>query len=82
VLGGADEPLAALGEARRVLKPGGRLIVLARADGEPRHDVVAGLAGWCAAAGLRVGTPRRLAGTASDWFMAVAGRALERAAIA
>lgn len=82
VLGDADEPLAALGEARRVLRPGGRLVVLARADGEARHDVAAGLAGWCAETGLMVGAPRRLAGAASNWFMAVAGHALERAAIA
>lgn len=82
VLGDADEPLAALGEARRVLRPGGRLVVLARADGEARHDVVAGLAGWCSQTGLMVGAPRRLAGAASNWVMAVAGHALERAAIA
>jgi hypothetical protein len=29
-----------------------------------------------------VAAPRRLAGTASNWFMAVAGHALERAAVA
>lgn len=64
----AAQPEAALAEASRLLKPAGRLLVVARAGEDEVGDFVTRLAGWCADTGLRLAAPRR----AGEWLLAVA----------
>ncbi len=78
VLGDADDPVAALVEAQRMLQPAGRLVVIGHAQASGRHDVVAELAGWCAGLNLMVGAPRRLSQEHDAWFLAVAQQAPSR----
>lgn len=82
VLGDADDPVAAIEEAARLLSPGGRLVVIGCARAGSRHDVVTELAGWCAGRDLMVGAPRRLAQVEDAWFLAIAGHAPPRSAAA
>lgn len=72
VLADARHPIRVLTEARRVLKPRGRLIVLL-AIGKQAADKLQGeLAAWCATAGLRL-SPARLAPKANpQWLLSVA----------
>ena len=72
VLGNAERPAAAVGEARRLLRAAGRLIVVGRLDTPSEHRVADGLAGWCRDAGLRLAPPRKVSGEPPIWFMAVA----------
>jgi len=68
VLGDADEPLLAICEARRLLKPGGRLLLLAAiAD-----DLGTRFSDWCRAAGLRLAPPRQIPNRNPRWLLAVA----------
>lgn len=72
VLGNAERPAAAIGEARRLLRPTGRLVVVDRLDTPSQHRVPDELADWCRDAGLRLAPPRSVAGSPRVWFMAVA----------
>lgn len=69
VLGDADEPLLAICEARRLLKPGGRLLLLGAARDD---DLETCFATWCQAAGLRLAAPRRIPSSEPRWLLAVA----------
>lgn len=72
VLVDADEPILALCEARRLLKPGGRLLLLAAvADGNAR-PLESSFAGWCQATGLRLAPPRQIPRLEPNWLLAVA----------
>ena len=75
VLHYADDPGAVVSEAARVIKPGGRMVVVdfARHDHQELRDVYrhqrlgfdqAGMSGWFGAAGLTEQPPVRLAGGA------------------
>ncbi len=72
VLGNAERPAAAVGEARRLLRPGGRLVVVGRLDAPSRHRLADELAGWCRDADLRLAPPRRIPADSPAWFVAVA----------
>ncbi|HLT92872.1 MAG TPA: metalloregulator ArsR/SmtB family transcription factor [Woeseiaceae bacterium] len=72
VLAGAERPEDALRDARRLLAPGGRLIVLEELPGRPQPALEASLAGWSAAAGLRLGRPRLLPPREPRWLLSVA----------
>ena len=82
VLGDAVAPADSIGEARRLLRPGGRLLVLGVLD-EPRaHDVREKLAAWCRALDLRVAAPRVIPASNPAWLLAVATRPADRAEVA
>ena len=72
VLFDADEPLLAMCEATRLLKPNGRLLLLdSVADGDSdAHE--ARFSDWCQAAGLRLASPRHIPSKDPRWLLAVA----------
>jgi ArsR family transcriptional regulator len=75
VLADAERPMAAISEARRLLKPGGRLLILGRADREATADFGEQLTVWCRTANLRLAPPRRIPSKDPQWLLAVAMRA-------
>jgi len=75
VLGDAERPMTAISEARRLLKPGGRLLVLGRADDHAKADFGEQLTVWCRTAHLRLATPRKIPSKDPQWLLAVAMRA-------
>jgi len=82
VLGSADRPMVALAEARRILKPGGRLFLLARTD---RGDITAlerHFAEWCRVVDLRLASPRRIPSNNARWLLAIATLPDEQSAAA
>jgi ArsR family transcriptional regulator len=82
VLGDARDPVAALREASRLVKRGGRLVVIGIASDDRRYDVVHDLADWCNGLGLMVGEPRQLTNQLEFWFLAVARHAPTRSVAA
>ena len=81
VLGDARHPVQALAESKRLLRAGGRLIVLERPRAEPatlKHQ----LAEWCVAAGLRLAPVRFVPPASPEWLVSVATPAEGRAAAA
>ena len=74
VLGDARNPVRALKEARRLLKPGGRMLLLMSLRSRGSEEAKQLLAEWSAACGLRL-SPARIA-TAKNpiWMLAVATR--------
>ena len=77
VLGDADEPILALCEARRLLKPGGRLLILAATDDGDATLLEARFSDWCQATGLRLSTPRNIPRNDPRWLLAVATPAIQ-----
>ena len=72
VLGGAERPMTAISEASRILKPGGRLLLLMRSH---RNDIAAleqQLAVWCGSAALRLAAPKPIPVKEPHWLLAVA----------
>lgn len=72
VLGNARRPVAALAEARRLLRGGGRLIVIERPGEVPMAVRKTELAEWCVAAGLRLAPPRSVPAASPEWLISVA----------
>lgn len=72
VLGDARNPVKALVEAKRLLKPGGRLLLLLSIAGQSTNELKNSMAAWSAAASLRL-TPARIATKERPtWMLAVA----------
>lgn len=72
VLSNAKLPIRVLLEARRLLKPGGRILLLLSIDGSSSDESKASLARWSAAAHLRL-APARIATLQNPrWMLAVA----------
>ena len=72
VLFDADRPMDAIAEAVRVLRPGGRLLLLA-ATGQRRFgEHAACLASWCAGNELRLARSRPVPAKQPQWLLAVA----------
>lgn len=72
VLADASDPVLALREARRLLKPGGRLFVLESVMQKSVDQLQRSLADWSASAGLRL-APARFAPTIKPtWLLSVA----------
>jgi len=72
VLADARQPMAAIREARRILKPGGRLLLLGQAGRTDLDNFAKQLTTWCRTANLRLATPRRIPARQPRWVLAVA----------
>jgi ArsR family transcriptional regulator len=72
VLRDAERPMVAIAEARRILKSGGRLLLLSRTDERDTAQFEKQLAVWCGAAGLRLSSPRHIPAKDPHWILAVA----------
>ena len=72
VLADARDPVRALTEARRLLRPGGRLFILESVVTRRPADVQARLAEWSAEAELRLAPPRLVPARSPDWLVSVA----------
>ena len=74
VLADAARPVAAMSEARRLLRPGGRLLLLqALRDGDAGR-VADAFAAWAAESGLRLAPPRPIPDKNPAWVLGVATR--------
>ena len=82
VLDDAERPVEVIGEALRVLRPGGRLLLLAGVDAHRVADVERRLADWAADASVRLTPPRRIPDKAPGWLLATATPAGRDAAAA
>jgi ArsR family transcriptional regulator len=72
VLGMAERPMTAINEARRLLKPGGRLFLLGQVAVDDIDKFQDQLIIWCRTAGLRLAPPRRIPSKQPRWLLAVA----------
>jgi len=72
VLGAADRPLQVITEARRILRKGGRLLLLTQSTGRNHVEFGKQLAAWCGSAGLRLAPPKRIPVNEPRWLLAVA----------
>jgi hypothetical protein len=81
VLGDARRPVKVLVESKRLLRTGGRVIVLIRARGEAAA-LKRQLAEYCVAAGLRLSPARVVPPANPEWLVSVATAAEGREAAA
>ncbi|MDJ0792790.1 MAG: metalloregulator ArsR/SmtB family transcription factor [Woeseiaceae bacterium] len=72
VLSDADRPTDAIEEARRLLKEGGRLLLLAAVDDRNVNDTRENFADWAARTGLRLAPPRSIPDKKPGWMLGVA----------
>lgn len=72
LLADAARPVRALLEAKRLIRAGGRLIVLERLQSRSSAELQKSLAEWSAAAGLRLGYARLVPKKAPAWSLSVA----------
>jgi ArsR family transcriptional regulator len=72
VLGAAERPMTALAEARRILKHGGRLLLLCQTDAAAVGNIEKQLAVWCRSAGLRLSPAKSIPVREPRWLLAVA----------
>ena len=82
VIGDAEHPMTAIAEARRILRPGGRLFLLIQPGSRDAGALGKKLAVWCGAAGLRLATPRRIPVNDPRWLLGVASPADQETAAA
>lgn len=75
VLKNAERPMTAINEARRILKKGGRMLLLTRSEGHNHIAFSKQLAGWCGSAGLRLAPPKLIPVNEPRWLLAVASLA-------
>ncbi len=72
VLSDADRPTDAIEEAQRLLKDGGRLLLLAAVDDRNANDTRENFADWAAHTGLRLAPPRSIPDKKPGWMLGVA----------
>jgi ArsR family transcriptional regulator len=82
VLASAADPAAAVREARRLLQPGGRLLLLSSVDAGSAEATRSSFLLHARAAGMRVAAPRALPSAEPRWLLAVATHAGESSAAA
>ena len=71
VLGNSEDPAAVLREARRLLRPGGRLLLLANCVDADPTILRQQFASWCRDVELRLSTPRQIPDKEPLWLLAV-----------
>ena len=72
VLTTTERPEEALTEAQRLLKAGGRILLLSSASGNDIAGLRQNFTNWAAAAGMRLARPRSIPQKNPDWLLAVA----------
>lgn len=72
VLSDGERATAAIAEAVRILRPGGRLLILLSLAAQDIPDLQSRLAGWCAETGLRLAPARAIPAQEPQWLLAVA----------
>ena len=72
VLAEAAHPVEAIGEARRLLRPGGRILLLASASSRTEARLRNDFAAWAASASLRLAPPRSIPDNKPGWLLGVA----------
>jgi ArsR family transcriptional regulator len=72
VLAGADDPVRALRESRRLLKHGGRLFILQSVSESNTGRIERSLARWSADASLRLAPPHHVPAKTPAWLLSVA----------
>lgn len=72
VLRDADRPTDAIEESQRLLKDGGRLLLLAAVDDRSANDTRDNFADWAAQTGLRLAPPRSIPDKKPGWMLGVA----------
>ena len=72
VLATAERPMTAISEASRLLKPGGRLLLLGQTDAGNAQKFQDQLTVWCRTASLRLAQPRKIPSKQPRWLLAVA----------
>jgi SAM-dependent methyltransferase len=72
VLGDAARPVVALKEAARMLRKNGRVLILMSLAAELSNELRDRIAGWSAAAGLRLSPPRVVPKKKPRWLVSVA----------
>jgi ubiquinone/menaquinone biosynthesis C-methylase UbiE len=72
VLVDAKKPVRALSEARRLLRPGGRLFILESVLKRTSRDIRESLADWSKEAGLRLSPARFVPQKNPAWLVSVA----------
>ena len=72
VLSDAERPMVAIREARRILKSGGRMLLLSKTDDRGIANFEKQIAVWCGAAGLRLASPRHVPAQEPRWILGVA----------
>ena len=77
-LANAQKPVRALAEARRLLRPGGRLFILESVAHQPSGQVQEALAAWSREAGLRLAPSRFVPQKNPTWLVSVATAAEKR----
>jgi SAM-dependent methyltransferase len=75
ILADAERPTVALAEALRLLRPGGRMLLLTAVKDRGADGLRDSLATWAAETGLRLAAPRMIPGNNPTWLLAVATRA-------
>lgn len=81
VLIDAKDAAAAVAEAKRILAPGGRLLLLTSVGDSDIDELRQRFAAWAAAAGMRLAPPRSVPTKNPGWLLAVATHA-DRATVA
>ena len=71
VLDASERPVDAIHEAKRLLRPGGRILVLSSVGDRNVADIGRSLADWCRTAHLRLSTPRPIPTRSPQWILAV-----------